>query len=378
MNTEKNEIPAEICTETIVETSPTVQKIDETAVDFENNVVECKDSSWRRPQRKVFTKKIVFAENAHELHKQKMQKILNEQNEQSTDIKPKRKYHYKYVRKGTKVGRKRKYPEFHIARQTARELNMKSSTDYIRWHKVNQPPYLPRYPDRVYKEFISWMDFLGTKGANPLARDARLLRLGHVFRPFWQAVKWSQAYCHEHKLTSGSQWSEYVKRHDIPDDIPEHPEGYYDEWKSTGWNTWVGKQAEDIIAAEKVQTHIFAICSFRSIKVPGNYYALIHAKGGDGELNAALNNMNEGMVIRCYKWEDALQDKVMRILSMFCKDVGEGKALIPNVNALIFELDNMLLWHTFVRVVGQVKPVDPMAKMFPESRYKQKINYGPW
>ena len=233
------------------------------------------------------------------------------------------------------------FPPFSTARQAALELSLKSRVDYINWHKANNPPYLPRYPNRVYKEFISWNDWLGT--ANVFSPNVKV-----DWRPYWEAVKWSQAFCAEHNISTMKEWVEHPKE-ELPDDIPRRPDQQYDDFPQQGWKTWLGTDARRRVLTAMQRTHVIAFCSHHDLRVPGNYYSMIHAPQGGAELKEKLNSIQykDLRVIKMYLWDEAAKEKVLAVLNHFSKDMGEGMLFIPNINALFFELDALLDWFTY-------------------------------
>jgi len=233
-----------------------------------------------------------------------------------------------------------KYPPFSVARATALELNLKSAKAYLNWHKENNPAYLPRYPNRVYKEFVSWNDWLGTK-------NVFTPNQGVSFRPYWEAVKWSQKNAADHNINTGAEWVAWCRQNRdtlLPKDIPMAPEAAYDEFKGNGWSVWLGTDLRGKMLASQVETHIFAICSNANLATPGNYYTIIHAPMGESEMHQKLAEHTDMRVYRGYKWDVALVEQVGQLFEVFGKNMGEGVWFIHNLNELIFELDMILEW----------------------------------
>lgn len=234
---------------------------------------------------------------------------------------------------------KTSFPPFHTARQAALELNLQSRNAYIDWHKKHNPPYLPRYPNRVYKEFVSWNDWLGTRNSfAPLEKK--------VFRPYWEGVKWAQQYAADNDLNTMQDWIEHLKKDGvvIPDDIPRRPDIQYEDFKGNGWPVWLGKDVRSKLKAARVNTHIFAICSYWNLSVPRNMYAFVHAKNGVAEMKEKIDRVKDLVVFRAYWWDEDQADAVHDLFKRFARDEGDGKMFVPNLNALMFELDNILEW----------------------------------
>lgn len=230
---------------------------------------------------------------------------------------------------------RKKYAPFQTARQAALELSLSSRAAYIAWHKKHQPAYLPRYPNRVYKEFASWNDWLGTK--NVFAPN-----VAKIFRPYWEAVKWAQKSAADNNIDTMQQWLEWVKLNPLPDDIPARPDISYKEFTGNGWNTWLGKDIRGRLNAAKENTHIFAICSYWNLSVPRNYYAFVHAPMGVAEMRLKINQVKDLVVYRAYYWEPELSEQLNNLFKQYARDEGDGKMYCPNLNALIFEIDMIL------------------------------------
>lgn len=232
-----------------------------------------------------------------------------------------------------------KFAPWSTARQAALELNLTSRSHYIKWHKVNEPKYLPRYPNRVYKEFISWNDWLGTQNSFAANKDNN-----KNLRPWWEAVKFAQQLCADNDIDTGQGWIEYIKRVDVklPDDIPSRPDTAYDEFLDNGWSVWLGKDIRGRLKAAKVNTHVFAICSFKMLSVPRNIYAFVHAPTGVAEMKAKLEHVKDLDVHAAYYWESELGEQLDKLFKTFARDEGDGKMFVPNLNSLLFELDLLL------------------------------------
>jgi hypothetical protein len=230
-----------------------------------------------------------------------------------------------------------KFAPFSTARQAALELQLQSRQAYIDWHKKNNPSYLPRYPNRVYKEFTSWNDWLGTQ--NVFAPNT-----AKQVRPYWEAVKWAQKTAADNDIDTMQGWLDWVKANGVPDDIPARPDTTYKEFVGNGWNVWLGKDIRGRLKAAKENTHIFAICSYWSLSVPRNYYAFVHAPTGVAEMRQKIEHVKDLVVYRAYYWDPELAEQVNELFKRFARDEGDGKMFVPNLNALLFELDMLLQW----------------------------------
>jgi phage tail protein X len=231
--------------------------------------------------------------------------------------------------------RKSKYPPLHQARATALDLQINSRADYIKWHTDNNITYLPRYPERVYKDWVSWNDYLGT--ANIFNGE---LKKKH-YRPFWEAVKWSQEFCTLHQIDTAVEWMKYYKEHtdEMPIDIPGRPETIYDEWD--GWKTWTGTDVRGRIASAKMDTALLCLANYNSLRMPGNVYAIIHANGGIAELQGVFKENSDLRYCRAYHMENDVKDIVLDLIAKHGTETPDGM-FFANVNDVLFELDGML------------------------------------
>jgi hypothetical protein len=61
---------------------------------------------------------------------------------------------------GTTPGFDGTFLPFEEARKIVRKVGLKSEPDWRQWSKTKRPPNIPGDPARVYKEWVSWMDWL--------------------------------------------------------------------------------------------------------------------------------------------------------------------------------------------------------------------------
>lgn len=227
------------------------------------------------------------------------------------------------------------FPPFSTARQAALELSLSSRRAYIEWHKVHQPKYLPRYPNRVYKEFTSWNDWLGTQNVFAVNK-------AKVWRPFWEAVKWAQKVAADNNLNTQQEYLEYIKTNAPPADIPMRPDQAYPDFVGNGWPTWLGNNIRGRLTAARHNTHIFAICSYWTLSVPRNFYAFVHAPTGVAEMKLKIDHVKDLMVYGAWYWEPEIAEQINELFKQHARDEGDGKMFVPNLNGLIFELDMLL------------------------------------
>lgn len=83
------------------------------------------------------------------------------------------------------------YLDYNSARKIVRRLKLKSNREWRHYSKTERPARIPANPDRVYPEWISWGDWLGTNIVSTIKRDyltfensrdiVRSLKLGSVY-----------------------------------------------------------------------------------------------------------------------------------------------------------------------------------------------------
>ena len=117
--------------------------------------------------------------------------------------------------------KKKEYRSFESARKYVRKFNFKKISDYNKWFSETKPLDIPLHPERAYpnefKKNGKWGDWLGTGTI--------------VFLSFKKARK----FVRELKLKNTSEWNEYRKSGNKPDNIPSTPNMVY---KSDGWIDW--------------------------------------------------------------------------------------------------------------------------------------------
>jgi len=113
------------------------------------------------------------------------------------------------------------YISFEEAVIFARPLKIKSSRDWIVWHRKNKPVNIPRYPCTTYKEWTGWTYFLGTN-----------FKRNTEFIPFDDAKK----YIKKFNLKTRQQFRKWTKEnHSFEVEIPRSPSTVY---KNEGWHGW--------------------------------------------------------------------------------------------------------------------------------------------
>ena len=112
------------------------------------------------------------------------------------------------------------FRSFTEAREFARALNLSGENQWREYCKSgNKPDDIPSNPNTVYKnEFKGMGDFLGT---------GTVANYNKVFRPYKEAREFVRTL----GLKNASEWKEYCKSGNKPDDIPSAPWNTYKKWK---------------------------------------------------------------------------------------------------------------------------------------------------
>ena len=135
-----------------------------------------------------------------------------------------------YVNQGDWLGtgKSKNFRPFKEAREFAISLNLKSQKEWQEYCKSGEKPNdIPFTPKGTYKKDWKGMgDWLGT--GNVHGRDM-------VFRPFKEAREFAISL----NLEGRTEWRQYCKSGEKPNDIPANPDNTY-KIDFTGWGDWLG------------------------------------------------------------------------------------------------------------------------------------------
>jgi len=205
-----------------------------------------------------------------------------------------------------------------------------SRQQYWNWIDRERPAGLPKYPNRVYKEqWSSWNDFLSNDNefanANP-----------HQYRPYGEALQYAQA--------SGIANSQEWFKGEHPEDIPVRPDLVY---RSKGWLGWysflgTGPQAvaKKIAAAQQrvVDPGVLAL-----VVNHGNPANVVHGfVGPSKEAVVERCRSNSMRLLKMFKMEEGFDWKAK--MSQYGSSYGEDEWIMANVNELLWEMGNDLLF----------------------------------
>ncbi len=170
---------------------------------------------------------------------------------------------------GTVAPRLREYRSFEDAREYARSLNLKSSTQWRAHTKTKGfPKDIPANPDRKYKGkgWVSMGDWLGTGAVATHLRE---------YCSFEEARKYARSL----NLKNVNQWVAHTKTKDFPrDDIPVLP---YKTYKGKGWISWGDWLGTENVHKKEVRSFEKAREYARSLNLKSQNQWFAHTKTKD-------------------------------------------------------------------------------------------------
>ena len=131
---------------------------------------------------------------------------------------------------GTGNVHKKEFRDFESAREFVRELNIEGNNEWREYCKSgNKPEDIPSAPELTYKNngWIGYGDWLGT---------GRVANFNLVFHDFESA----RDFVRKLGIKSKSEWEEYCKSGNKPDDIPSDPSVIYKNKGWIGYGDWLG------------------------------------------------------------------------------------------------------------------------------------------
>ena len=168
-------------------------------------------------------------------------------------------------RQKIRPGRPRVIMPFEEAVELIRKENIQSYRDYMLWYDLHHPVRIPRRPDRTYaKDWKGWGYYLGNYN-EPVPNHPR-----NNFRSYEDAKIFAQKL----GFSSVTQWHEYCKSGDKPDDIPARPDVHY--YKTGDWFSWtefLGTRIEHRIKSAQEAKQYFYIARYPDVQHPNIYTA---------------------------------------------------------------------------------------------------------
>ena len=242
--------------------------------------------------------------------------------------------HKKSLSGGKHKKRHTKFVSFGDAHAMVMRAGVKSRKQFWDWIDSESIAYIPRQPHHKYKEWVSWNHFLGTNNS----WEANGYKPGN-YRPYWEAVRWSQANAVENKLTTMKEWLAWYGDNDVPTNIPKRPDAYYDEW--AGWGTWLGTTIKGKIMTAENAHGILAFVVEKGNS--DNVITMRLERGGASALEAAwlaAKELNqEFKVVKMFAYDPDQYAKFQGIYEM-CSTKYQGQdrvRLVHNVDNFVWE-----------------------------------------
>ena len=131
---------------------------------------------------------------------------------------------------GSIAPRDRKFRDFESAREFARKLGIKSAKEWRTYCKSdNKPDDITSNPHRTYKNegWINWGDWLGTGSIASYSKE-------------YQNFESAREFVRNLNLSNVTEWIEYCKSDNKPDDIPSNAHLTYKNKGWKGYGDWLG------------------------------------------------------------------------------------------------------------------------------------------
>ena len=210
-----------------------------------------------------------------------------------------------------------------------RNEHIGSRKQYHNFIDRERPIGLPKYPNRVYiDEWSSWNDFLGTNNA---------FREGdpYAFRPYREAL----AYAHASGIKTAKEWF----AHDHPKDIPVRPEYVYRSKGWLGWYSFLGTGPEAVahkVAAQQQAQELRVMVLNIPYGYPANIISVMVAPGKEAAIDKCKEV--ECRPLKMFKLDEGYDWKA--VMNRFGSLYGDNEWIVTNVNELIWEYSNDLLF----------------------------------
>lgn len=223
---------------------------------------------------------------------------------------------------------------FEQARLVMHDENVGSRSQYMRWHEINKPNGIPKNPNRVYKEWKGWNDFLDN--------DNQMRCVPKAWRKYEEAM----ALLHPMGISSSVEYQRMHTAGELPDNIPYNPQLVYDKWVT--WSHYLGtkvaKKLEAVKAVKEAKLELLVIASYKGR--PGGVYGVFVVRGGEAQLKDMMESasfivMKKFRLDEGYDWKAAVAKHGKQWNDWQARN---NEYLIPNVNQLIFDLSCDLLF----------------------------------
>lgn len=219
------------------------------------------------------------------------------------------------------------YLDFDDAREYMRSEMIPSRTKFYEWYELNKPKTIPRFPYRVYKEWVSWNDFLGNE-------NEFSVKVAKNYRDYEKAVLWAQTLA----LKTQPEWLVFARSGELPADIPARPDLVYKQWR--GWSHWLGKTTSDIIQAKQQE----------AARNPAVFYIVKEQNVPDNVFTFGVDPVG---IPSLSDWWKAEQFQIIRLYHYEPRYMEYAKATIENLSSYYLATDTMIvapnvweiIWH---------------------------------
>ncbi len=229
--------------------------------------------------------------------------------------------------------RRANWLKYDQASRIAKEAGCTSRKSFWDWHASARPNNIPKMPQRVYREWTTWGEFLGTNNVFQKYEKGS-------YRPYWEAVRWAQSTCRDNSLTRSIDWLHYYDENEesIPRDIPKNAHYHYKEdWQ--GWATWLGSNIEAKLVSATQQLAVFALCT-QSWSAP-NVIRIVVAMDGIAELRSVMTD-DQLSPVKVYEFVRDEAETLQSIMAAVGSQQPDGTFIVADMNSMIFEFDSIL------------------------------------
>lgn len=229
-------------------------------------------------------------------------------------------------------GRKRNanFVSYEEARQLLSKEMIPSRRKYDEWFNIHKPKVLPRFPNRVYKEWTSWNDYLGNNNEF----------VGRTVK--WRNINEATVYIHAHKIPNFAAWMEWIKiPGNLPPDIPARPDLTYSKWVS--WNHWLGNTPVEAVEAKVQARSIQILYVVRYNDTPLNVVSVGVEPMGISGMKEMWEQKNFE-IVKLFWYDVEKAEKVHHIIkNMTTPYLGdERKRVAHNVWDVVWHISNIL------------------------------------
>lgn len=223
-------------------------------------------------------------------------------------------------------------------RKYQQKFKITNREQYWRWFEEFQPP-LPKYPNRVYDEWVSWNEWFGNDNCWGKTQTIEKGKLSY-WREFWEAVAFAQQAAIDNDIKTRHQWFDWVKQGNAPKDIPQHPEfAYKDTFKHNGsWDLWLGRNTTARLQKERNKTGVVGL--FVDNQISSNIIKVLVFKDGFKQAEQSIKQNSNGTCIRLYVIEQGTLNTLHNLCTHYGSEQEHMMFLFSNVNQLLFECDS--------------------------------------